>query len=174
MVQKMSAALLASAGTAAACFAGQPAMVLDVTPLPALPGTVYALSPTLINSKGMLAGQASAGGYHAARWSEGAGIEDLHPGPGLLVSWTKALNDSGTALGDACIWLRSSLSWVGSSLIPILIRVSFLWLGAQVPSRWRSSPTPLPEARPLRRAPEPVPAPGSAPISPICLKGIRP
>lgn len=98
------AAFVLSVGVAGACSAGGSGTAVELTPLAGLSGsTTWALSPRLINAQGDLAGQASVGQYHAARWMKTGGIEDLHPGGGLLASWAKAINASGVVLGDACI-----------------------------------------------------------------------
>lgn len=97
-------AVLAAVGGASVCAAGDGKHELELTPLPGLSGsTTWALAPRMINANGDLAGQASVGQYHAARWTKGGGIEDLHPAPNLLVSWAKAINDSGVVIGDACL-----------------------------------------------------------------------
>lgn len=103
-INRTALAVALLAGTASAHAGSGGAIVLDLTPLDALPGQGnWAVAPLLINSRGDLAGQASAGEYHAARWLKGGTIEDLHPAPGLLASWAKAINDSGVVVGDACI-----------------------------------------------------------------------
>jgi len=99
-----SAALLVLlAGTATAIADGS-GMVFDVTPLPGLAGSPgWVLMPEFINQNGEVAGQASPGHYHAARWTAAGGIENLNPGAGVIASWTKGMNDLGVVVGDACI-----------------------------------------------------------------------